>query len=195
MHDRDPNPKLITCGTASGAQASRCAALSPSSRLISLPCSSVNEAESIHISQESGCSKSLSSIVYSPHHIPNWQDRELWLASKPLIAPLNNQCCSPAWCLPKCRALCVWYICVCVCVSGGRDERKKWQILLGVSDLLLCKHMHIYLCTHALCTVMTRGEPKGPSNMLVSEAPLTLLLMLHTVAASSSFDHSLWPWK
>lgn len=63
-------------------------------------------------------------LLYISTIIPNWQDRELWLASKPLIAPLNNQCCSPVWCLLWCITVWAW-VCVCVCVVNERRESEQ----------------------------------------------------------------------
>ncbi len=122
MHDGGPNPKLITCGTALGARTSQYRALSPSSRLISIPCYPVNEAESNHISQALGiCYKTFFFIVYFHHH-PKLAGQRALISIKAFDCPTQQSellSCTPPAVIYKS------VLCACMCErdwSGGEEK-------------------------------------------------------------------------
>lgn len=134
----------------------------------------VNGAENNQISQAPGIRYKAPSLLYVSSIIQNWQDRELWLASKPLIAPLNNQCCAPVRCLLWCIKVCVLTF-YCVKVMREKGEIRKNH-----------KNICAFGCVNSpmRMTLSFWDEPKLSASEVHPR-------MLHTAALSSGLDKSL----
>ena len=146
-------------------------ALSPGLRLIPIPCYPVNEVESNHQDQALGiCYTTFFSIVYR-----NGQDRELWLASKLLIAPT----------LQSAMLSCMMPVRICVCEreeesSEITQAESKWLLHIRPFAVSLCKPTQ-----NTLKALMFTDEPKWSSNTL----PVKPTLWCCTAPSPNS------PWK